>query len=137
MDSSATAAFWAAIVQSITLIMKGSKWLIVMVSTSRAVEIAGGNWLDIKLAGSGGVNRMGLGAKIRVYPVDKSTPQDLLCEREMAIGYGYCSGQEAIAHFGLGDLQAVDLEIILPHGRGVVHKPNVTANQRLTVDVKP
>lgn len=26
---------------------------------------------------------------------------------------------------------------VLPHGRGVVHKPNATANQRLTVDVKP
>lgn len=100
-------------------------------------ETTGGNWLDVQLEGSGGINRLGLGAKIRVFPAGKSAPQDLLCEREMAIGYGYCSGQEAIAHFGLGDVKTVDLEIILPHGKGKVVKSGVDANQRTKIEIKP
>src|SRR5207253_482267 len=31
-------------------------------------ETRGGNWLDVKVEGGKGVNRMGVGAKVRVYP---------------------------------------------------------------------
>ena len=36
-------------------------------------------------------------------------PDALLGCREIAVGFGYGSGQEAIAHFGLGDRDAVDV----------------------------
>ena len=53
--------------------------------------------------------------------------------REIAVGYGYASGQEAIAHFGLGDLKTCDVEVVLPHDRGTIARRNVEANQRLTI----
>ncbi len=53
--------------------------------------------------------------------------------REVCIGYGYCSGQEAVVHFGLGNVGQVDVEVELPHGRGTLRKKDVTANQRIIV----
>ena len=53
--------------------------------------------------------------------------------REIAAGYGFCSGQEAVAHFGLGKEEAVDVEVILPHGKGKLTRKGVKANQRLTM----
>jgi hypothetical protein len=57
----------------------------------------------------------------------------LLGCREISAGYGYCSGQEAVAHFGLGKVETVDVEIALPHGKGKIEQKGVKANQRLTV----
>ncbi len=59
-------------------------------------------------------------------------PRRCLGSREIGIGYGYCSGQEAVAHFGLGKLDAVDIDVILPHGKGKWVQKGVKANQRLT-----
>jgi len=95
-------------------------------------ETPGGNWLDVRVEGRNQVNRMGIGSKVKIYPVGKlGDATALLGCREIAIGYGYCSGQEAIAHFGLGDIKNVDVEVTLPHGRGVITQRNVAANQRL------
>ena len=51
--------------------------------------------------------------------------------REIATGYGYASSQEAIAHFGLGEVEVVDVEVILPHGNGRISRQNVQVNQRI------
>ncbi len=97
-------------------------------------ETEGGNWLDVRVEGKDGVNRMGIGARIDVYPAGKlREAAALLGSREIAIGYGYCSGQEAIAHFGLGKLETVDIEVTLPHGKGKLTQKGVKANQALTV----
>jgi len=97
-------------------------------------ETAGGNWLDVRVQGGEGVNRMGIGSTIKVYPAGKlGEHAALLGCREISAGYGFCSGQEAVAHFGLGSTASVDLEILLPHGKGKVQRKNVKANQRLTV----
>ncbi len=97
-------------------------------------ETPAGNWLMVNVVGSDGVNRMGVGSKIRVYPAGKlGDASALLGYREIAIGYGYCSGQEAIAHFGLGSEKRVDVEVTLPHGKGVVSRKNIEVNQRLSV----
>jgi hypothetical protein len=97
-------------------------------------ETPGGGWLDVRVEGSKGVNRMGIGSKVKVYRAGQlGIPAALLGQREIAIGYGYCSGQEAIAHFGLGDADRVDIEVELPHGRGVFRRTGVTANQRVTL----
>lgn len=97
-------------------------------------ETPGGNWLEVRVEGTKGVNRMGIGANAKIYPAGKlGDASALLGSREIAIGYGYCSGQEAIAHFGLGAAANVDIEITLPHGRGSISQKNVAANQRTTV----
>jgi hypothetical protein len=94
-------------------------------------ETRGGHWLDVQVEGKNGMNRMGIGARIDVYPAGDSTA--LIGSREIAIGYGFCSGQEAVAHFGLGTHEVVDLKIVLPHGRGTLTEKNVKADQRVVV----
>jgi hypothetical protein len=97
-------------------------------------ETAAGGWLDVIVEGANGVNRMGIGAKVSIYPAGKvGDAAAMICRREIAAGYGYASGQPAIAHFGLGAEQIVDVEIVLPHGKGVIVRKSVTANQRIKV----
>lgn len=97
-------------------------------------ETPGGNWLDVRVEGGGGVNRMGVGSLVRVYPAGQlSDAAALLGCREIAVGYGWCSGQEAVAHFGLGKLESVDAEVVLPHGKGTLTKKGVAANRVLNM----
>lgn len=97
-------------------------------------ETPGGHWLDVQVQGSKGVNRAGIGSRICIYEAGKlGKPEALLGCREIAIGFGYCSGQEPIAHFGLGKLESCDIEVQLPHGKGKLTKLNVPADQRLVV----
>ena len=80
------------------------------------------------------MNRIGIGSVVRVYPPGKLGQSNaLLCAREIAVGYGYASGQEALAHIGLGDLDSCDIEVVLPHGKGRIERKGVKANQRLTI----
>ncbi|MBA4062932.1 MAG: hypothetical protein C0501_04335 [Isosphaera sp.] len=93
-------------------------------------ETPGGSWLTVRVEGKDGVNRMGVGARVSVYPAGKlGDTAARLGSREVAVGYGFCSGQEAVAHFGLGKADAVDVEAVLPHGKGTVVRKGVTANQ--------
>lgn len=97
-------------------------------------ETPGGHWLQVSVEGSGGVNRMGIGSRVRIFTSGK--PHDsaaLLGDREIAVGYGWCSGQEAVVHFGLGEVRAVDVEVSLPHGKGTLARDNVKADQRLAI----
>lgn len=97
-------------------------------------ETPGGNRLDVQVQGTDGVNRMGVGARVDVYPAGGlGNAAALLGSREIGIGYGYCSGQEAVAHFGLGPQKAVDVEVILPYRKGRIVRRGVEANQRLTM----
>src|SRR5262249_34139562 len=78
-------------------------------------ETSGGNFLQVQVEGTKGVNRMGIGARVNVYSAGKlGRPGALLGCREIATGYGYASGQPAIAHFGLGKETSVDVEVVLP-----------------------
>jgi hypothetical protein len=97
-------------------------------------ESPSGNWLDVAVQGSGKVNRMGVGSVVRIYAAGRlGDAQALLDVREIAAGYGYASGQEAIAHFGLGTAERCDVEVTLPHGRGRLERKDVKANQRITI----
>ncbi len=97
-------------------------------------ETPGGNWLQIQLEGAKGINRNGIGARVRVYPAGKAGDAGaLLGCHELSAASGYASGHAAIAHFGLGSESLVDVEIILPHGKGVVTRKGVKVNQRVTV----
>ncbi len=91
------------------------------------------HWLRVRVVGRT-VNRMGIGAKVKVYPAGEiGLPEKLLGSVEIGTGFGFCSGQEAVAHFGLGDQTSCDLEIALPHGRGVIRRRNVSVDQFLAV----
>jgi hypothetical protein len=97
-------------------------------------ETKGGHWLTVLAEGRDGVNRMGVGARVRVYQAGKLGAADgLLGDREIAIGYGWCSGQEADAHFGLGAEETVDVEVTWPHNKGKTTLKGVKADQRLTI----
>ena len=90
-----------------------------------------GNWLQVRVEGDDKVNSMGIGAKVQVFA--KGNPTKPVAWREIATGFGYASSQEAVAHFGLGQLQQFDLVITLPHGNGVIRRSKVAANQRITI----
>lgn len=96
-------------------------------------ETPGGNWLQVSVEGKDGINRMGIGAKVDVFPAGKAGAASRIGSREISIGYGYCSGQEAIAHFGLGKADRVDVEVELPLGKGKLTKKNIAANQRIVL----
>jgi enediyne biosynthesis protein E4 len=97
-------------------------------------ETNSGHWLVAAVDGRGPVNRMGIGSVLRVYEPGKlGQPEGFLGMREIGTGYGYASGQEAVAHFGLGRYERCDMEIILPHGKGRIVRRDVAANQRLTI----
>lgn len=97
-------------------------------------ETPAGNWLQVRFNGPKGVNRMGIGARIEVFPAGTiGDPPPLGCQ-EIGTGYGYASGQPAVAHFGLGRHERVHVYVGLPHGRGTLSRLNVPANQRLVLD---
>ena len=77
---------------------------------------------------------MGVGARVNVYRAGKLGNRSmLLASSEIAAGFGYASGQPAIAHFGLANETVVDVEVILPHGNGKIDRPGVPTNQRIVV----
>jgi enediyne biosynthesis protein E4 len=97
-------------------------------------ETPGGGWLDVCVEGTNTVNRQGIGSRINIYSAGKlGDPTALLGCREISVGYGYASGQPAVAHFGLGETERVDVEVILPHNVGGLIRTNVRANQRITL----
>lgn len=96
-------------------------------------ETPGGNWLQVSVEGMEGMNRMGARAKIHVFPAGQSGAASRIASREVCIGYGYCSGQEAVVHFGLGKVERVDIEVELPCVRVKLVKKDVAVNQRLAL----
>lgn len=98
-----------------------------------------GNYLEIEVRPGAGVNRMGIGARIEVYePGHLGDVEALVGRSEIATGYGYSSGQEAVAHLGLADRGQVDVRVVLPHGGATIEYAGVAANQRLVVsDIAP
>lgn len=97
-------------------------------------ETPGGHWLDVRVNGSGKVNRMGIGSRVELYEAGKANQKSaLISSREIATGFGYASSQEAIAHFGLGDRARCDIVVTFPHGQGQIVRKSVDADQRVTV----
>jgi hypothetical protein len=93
-------------------------------------ETPGGHWLQVRVEGGAGVNRMGIGSRIRLF---RPGTRELLGGQDLAAGYGYTSSQAPIAHFGLGREESVDVEVVLPHGKGTTLQKAVKADQRVTV----
>ena len=95
-------------------------------------ESDGGHWLDVQVVGRT-MNRMGIGSKVRVYRSGQAGNEGaLLGVQEIAIGYGYASGQAAVCHFGLGKQTTVDVEVQLGNGE-VRQQTGVKVNQKIVV----
>lgn len=72
----------------------------------------GGHWLEVRVKGGGTLNTMGIGAVVRAYEAGRAgDPRGLVARHDIAVGTGYSSGEEALAHLGLGTHSTVDLEI--------------------------
>jgi len=111
-----------------------ANWWIESPSLLLRNETPGGNWLDVSVEEAPASTAWALvRASTSIPPANSATPRPASAHAEIAIGYGYCSGQEAVAHFGLGAVARVDVEVILPHGRGTLMRKDVAANQRLKV----
>jgi len=111
-----------------------ASWWVYFPSMLLHNETRGGNWLQVAVKGDDRreINLQGIGSQVRLYAAGKlGQPDALLGMREIAVGYGYASGQEAIAHFGLGEVQTCDVEVTLPHGKGRLVRPGVKAEQRI------
>jgi hypothetical protein len=97
-------------------------------------ESTAGNWLQVSVIGTDGTNRMGIGSRVNLYQAGSAgVAESLLGCREIGVGSGYASAHEAVAHFGLGERTACDVEVILPHGHGTLIRRGITANQRITL----
>ena len=91
------------------------------------------HWLRVQVVGRT-INRMGIGAKVKVYEAGRlGIPAALLGYQEIGTGYGFCTGQEAIAHFGLGGAARCGVEVTLPFGKGTIRRKAVPADRLLIV----
>ncbi len=91
-------------------------------------------WLDVRVIGKAATNRMGIGAKVSVYKAGESNRQaSLLGTQEIGTGYGFSSGQAAIAHFGLGKETRVDVRVEFADG-SAESLDSVRSNQRVTIE---
>ena len=96
---------------------------------------AAGNYLEIAVRPSDGGNLMGIGARIELFEAGRLGEAAARIGRsEVMTGFGYSSGQEAVAHFGVADRTAVDVLVTLPHGGGARKLRDVPVNQRLVVE---
>lgn len=73
---------------------------------------SGGHWLTVKVSGSGKYNSQGIGAVVRAYTFGHcGDAKHLITRGDIVVGTGYASGEEALAHLGLGEHEKVDLRI--------------------------
>jgi hypothetical protein len=94
-----------------------------------------GEFLHVRVAGRGRLNTMGVGARVSVFEAGRMhEPSARIGQREIVIGTGYASCEEAAVHFGLGERRQCDLEVRW-QGR-TVRRANVAAGQRLTITVE-
>ncbi|MGD8240089.1 MAG: CRTAC1 family protein [Armatimonadota bacterium] len=105
----------------------GGSWPPEMSHLFRNDTEGGGNYLQVKVVGTK-MNRMGVGARIRALSREK-----LVGYRELWMNGGYSASKQPIAHFGLGELERVDLEVTLPSQRRPLHFADVQASQVFVV----
>lgn len=94
---------------------------------------AAGNYLVVRPEGRRpNFNRMGIGATVRVYEAGRvGDPSAFIGRCDVVLAQGYSTGDEPMAHFGLGERKKVDMEIIW---QGESRRlSNVAVNQYLTV----
>jgi enediyne biosynthesis protein E4 len=97
----------------------------------------GGHWLTVRVTGSGkNANPMGIGAIVWAYSAGHvGEPKHLLARSDIAVGTGYASGEEALAHLGLGEATRCDIRITWEKQR--IDGMNVEADRFLTLSTAP
>lgn len=96
-------------------------------------ETPGGNWLEVRVEGKK-MNRMGVGAQVRVYKAGKVGEKSaLLGYQTITLNGGYSCGRPAIVHFGLGKVATCDLEVTLPSREKPLVLAGTKVNQLLLV----
>jgi hypothetical protein len=95
-----------------------------------------GNWLTVRVDGRGKkLNSMGIGAVVRIYAAGHlGEPKHLLGRHDNVIGTGYASGDEALAHFGLGKAEQCDVEVRWREHRAV--RRDLANNQAITMHLE-
>ena len=92
-------------------------------------DLQSGSRVVIRLAGKG-MNRFGIGATVKVRTAAGEQIRQFNPMR------GYCSTDEAIVHFGLGEAKMIEsLTVTWPGGKVTTHQ-NLPANRRYTVHEK-
>ena len=96
---------------------------------------AGGNWLTVRVKGSGPkLNPMGIGAVVRAYAAGKAGDTKALLQRQdIVVGTGYSSGEQALAYLGLG--QAKTCDVVVAWGKLTSTTANVPANRLIEVNM--
>lgn len=94
-----------------------------------------GNYLIVRVRGEADdLNSMGVGAAVRLYASGHAgDPEHLLSRGDITLANGYSVGDEAMAHFGLGERESCDV-VVSWQGREVTMS-DVEANQYLSVVV--
>ncbi len=90
------------------------------------------NWLKVRVIGTGKLNRMGIGARVRVFRKTAGKKDQPLGMKEVQIGFGYASGQDGVLHFGAGDAKALRVDVDFQTGTTATYD-NVKPNQTLVV----
>ena len=86
-----------------------------------------GNWLSLEFTGPG----RGIGNKVSIFqPGSEFQLEGLLGTTEVAATVGYTAGTAGITHFGIGNLNTVDIRIEAPTG-DVEQMPAMAANQHV------
>lgn len=98
---------------------------------------AGGHWLTVQVRGNSPKhNPQGIGAVVRAYNAGHvGDEQHLIARGDIVVGTGYASGEEALAHLGLGTQKQVDLRI--SWGAQSVDRREVNVDQLLQIDFPP
>ena len=88
-----------------------------------------GHWLEVSIgADLGG----GVGTVVEVYEEGGAgDPERLIGMREIVATVGYTAGIEQTAHFGLGDVSAVDVVVIPPGGGDTITLTGVAADRHI------
>ncbi len=93
-------------------------------------NLKSGNWLKIKLYNSYG-QAGAYGAKTYIYPPGQSG-ENIIGMRESRSNNGYLGQNDPILHFGLGELEFVDVLVVFQDG-GREIRSNISANQTITI----
>ncbi len=74
----------------------------------------GGHWLEVSVAGS----NTGVGSTVTVFPAGAlAGPEAAMGFQEIGVGVGYGAGRQPFAHFGLGEVDQVDVVIEFPNAQ--------------------
>ncbi len=87
------------------------------------------HWLQVVAQGRRS-NRMGIGARVILRDAQDGSLRGV---QEIGVGYGYASGQPAVAHFGLGKFAQVDVTVEFPGGKSVTRR-QTPADRRIVVE---